>query len=210
MRGRSRLRWRIASLLGVLGAAAAAAQSAAPDLNRMALDWASGDFRSPLVCEIDGAARLGFRRVTISPGPPTSEQLVAQVRFFDLELPAGTRCNTETTKDVQNVLGTLALTHRGRSRPDTAQRDFASALRREGGFEYEIVSGRLELAPAHDPAAKRSVDFRGGRARLDEVKRGSDAWRRLNEYPSPRKLTLRVDAPDGSSLELDLVGLPPR
>jgi hypothetical protein len=54
------------------------------------------------------------------------------------------------------------------------------------------------------------VDFRGGRAWLGEVRRGSDAWRRLAEYPAPRKRALRVEAPDGSALELDLVELEPR
>ena len=199
------------SLLAALGlATAAAAQTPAPDLNRLALDWARGDFRSPLVCEIDGTARLGFRRVTIVGAPPTLEQPVARVRFFDLEVPDGTHCGTETVPDVPNVVGTLALAHRGRSHADTAARDFASTLRREGGFEYAIVGGQLELAATHDPAASRQVDFRGGRAWLGDVKRGSDAWRRLAEYPVPRKLTLRLEAPDGSSFELDLVELAPR
>jgi hypothetical protein len=199
-----------ALLLAVGLAPRSAAQTAAPDLGRLALEWARGDFRSPLVCEIDGAPRLGLRRVTIAPGPPSLERPAAHVRFFDLEVPDGTRCGTETEKEVPNVIGTLALAHRGRSRPDTAMHDFASTLRREGGFEYEIVSGQLDLQPAHDPAAVRRVDFRGGRAFLGEVKRGTDAWRRLAEYPVPRKLTLRVEAPDGSSLALDLVELPPR
>jgi hypothetical protein len=187
-----------------------AAQTAAPDLGRLVLEWARGDFRSPLVCEIDGAPRLGLRRVTIAPGPPTLERPAAHLRFFDLEVPDGTRCGTETEKEVPNAIGTLALAHRGRSRPDTAAHDFAATLRREGGFEFEIVSGRLDLQPAHDPAASRRVDFRGGRAYLAEVKRGTDAWRRLAEYPVLRKRTLRVEAPDGSSLALDLVELPPR
>jgi hypothetical protein len=197
-----------AAALGLIHAAAA--QTAAPDLSRLALEWARGDFRSPLVCEIDGAPRLGLRRVTIELGPPTLERPAAHLRFFDLEVPNGTRCGTETEKDVPNAIGTLSLAHRGRSRPDTAAHDFSSTLRREGGFEYEIVSGRLDLQPAHDPGATRRVDFRGGRAFLGEVKRGTDAWRRLAEYPVPRKLTLRVEAPDGSSLALDLVELPPR
>jgi hypothetical protein len=199
------------ALLLALGSAhPSAAQTATPDLARLALEWTRGDFRSPLVCEIDGAPRLGLRRVTIEPGPATLERPAAHVRFFDLEVPAGTHCGTETEKDVPNVIGTLALVHRARSRPDTAARDFASTLRREGGFEYEIVSGRLDLQAAHDPGAARRVDFRGGRAFVAEVKRGTDAWRRLAEYPVPRKLTLRVEAPDGTSLALDLVELPPR
>src|SRR5512139_545532 len=79
-----------------------AAQTAPPDLGRLALEWARGDFRSPLVCEIDGAPRLGLRRVTIAPGPPSLERPAAHLRFFDLEVPAGTHCGTETEKEVPN------------------------------------------------------------------------------------------------------------
>lgn len=211
MRERPANAWLGGSLLLALGlAAAAAAQAPGPDLNQMALDWARGDFRSPLVCEIDGTAQRGLRRVTISPEPREVQPPVARLRFFDLDVPDGTRCGTETLRDVPNVIGTLALAHRARSRTDTASHDFAATLRREGGFEYEILGGRLKLEPPHDPAAAREVDFRAGRAWLGEVKRGSDSWRRLAEYPVPRKLALRLEAPDGSSLELDLVELPPR
>src|SRR3990172_3742498 len=72
-----------AALLAALGlTAAAAAQTAVPDLNHLALEWARGDFRSPLVCEIDGTPRLGLRRVTIAPGPATLERPAAPLRSF--------------------------------------------------------------------------------------------------------------------------------
>src|SRR3990172_2579948 len=64
-----------AALLAALGlTAAAAAQTAAPDLNHLALEWARGDFRSPLVGEIDGTPRLRLRRVTMPPRPPPLER----------------------------------------------------------------------------------------------------------------------------------------
>ena len=48
---------------------------------------------------------------------------------------------------------------------------------------------------------------------FEAVRRGSDAWRRLQDLPSPHKLSLTLEAPDGTRLSLDLAqaGLePPR
>jgi hypothetical protein len=172
-------------------------------MNWLALQWGRGEFRSPLVCEIDGTAHRGLRRLLITSGPRHLDPPVNRLRFFDLEVPAGTHCVT-AMGDAPNVLGSLAVLHRGPSRVDTADHDFASALRRERGFEYEIVQGILKLGASADPDALREVDFSGGRARLTTIQRGSDAYRRLADL-SGRKLQLVLEASDGTRLQFDLV-----
>lgn len=191
----------------VLAAASAHAQSTPLDENALALRWVRGEFRAPLVCEIEGVAHRGLRRVLVEPGPGRVSPEVNSLRFYDLELPAGSRCVTETRGPSPNVTGAVSFLRRGRSRPDSAQRDFAATLRREGGFSFEIASGKLRIGPSQDPDAARVVDFRRGEARFEEIRRGSDAWRRLADLPGRRKLKLRLEAPDGTSLEFDLVQL---
>jgi hypothetical protein len=182
----------------------------ARDLNWLALQWSRGDFRAPVVCEIDGVAHRGLRRVLVSPGPRHLDPAVNRLRFYDLEVPPGSRCVTEWG-EAPNVIGSLTFLRRGTSRVDTAEHDFRSALRREGGFEYEIPSGRLKVGPSHDPEALHEVDFGGGRLRLTQVERGSDAWRRLAEFTTPVKRQLELEAPDGTRLTFDLVQFePPR
>jgi hypothetical protein len=184
---------------------AVAQRPPARDLSWLALQWARGDFRAPLICEIDHVPRRGLRRVLIAPGPRQVEPPVNRLRLFDLEVPKGTRCMTEMKADLPNAIGTVAFLHRGLSRPDTAERDFAATLRREGGFEYEIVSGRLQIGAAGQPESMREVDFAGGRMWLREIARGSDAQRRLAEFGAQRKLQLAIEAPGGTRLEFDLV-----
>ncbi len=103
-------------------------------------------------------------------------------------------------------LATSLLTLDGRSRPDTAAHDFQAALRRQGGFEFQIRAGRLRLGePGKPPDALREVDFKGGTAEIRRVERGSDAHRRLADFGERRKLSLNLEAPDGTRLGLDLV-----
>jgi hypothetical protein len=189
--------------------AAAPAQPQGPDLNTLALLWTRGDFRAPLVCEIDGEARRGFRRIQVGAGPQGLQPPANRVRFHDLEVPPGSRCIAEARGPVPNVSGSLTFRRRGPSRVDTARHDFEQKLRREGGFDFEVLGGRLRAGPSEDPAAAREIEMKGGRVRFVEVERGSDAWRRLVEFPG-RRLRLLVEAPDGTALEFDLVDLEPR
>lgn len=200
----------LAAVLLALAAPGAQAQGAAPDENALALLWSRGDFRAPLVCSIAGEAHRGFRRVLVEAGPPQVAPEVNRLRFYDLEVPEGSTCVTETRGASPNVVGAISFLRRGRSRPDTAQRDFSASLRRDKGFSFDIVSGRLRIGPSDDPQAMRAVDFRRGELRLEEIRRGSDAWRRLADLPASRKLKLSLEAPDGTRLEFDLVqlGLP--
>ena len=197
----------MAAFLVAVTAALAHAQSKTLDENSLALLWSRGDFRAPLVCEIAGEAHRGFRRVLVEAGPPQVVPEVNRLRFYDLEVPPGSHCVTETRGASPNVLGVISFLRRGRSRPDTAQRDFSVALRKDGGFSFEVVSGRLRVGPSEDPEALRVVDFRGGEARFEEIRRGSDAWRRMADLPASRKLKLRLEAKDGTLLEFDLLAL---
>jgi hypothetical protein len=178
----------------------------APGLAELALDWIRGEYRAPLICEIEGLPHRALRRVLVSPAPRPVRAPSNRLTLFDLEAPGGTRCHDETGGEQPNAIGSLALTLEGRSRPDTAARDFQAALRREGGFEFRIRSGRLRLgAPGKKPGALREVDFKGGTADIREVKRGTDAFRRLADFGERRKLSLSLEAPDGTRLALDLV-----
>lgn len=177
-----------------------------PGLNELALEWTRGEYRAPLICEIDGAPHRALRRILVSPGRRYSRTQMNRLAFFDLEAPADTRCHDETGGDQPNAIGSLALALETRSRPDTAQHDFDAALRREGGFEFQILAGRLRLgAPGVDPDTMPVVDFGGGTAEIRNVERGSDAYRRLAEFGQRRKLTLVIEAKDGTRLRFDLV-----
>ncbi len=129
-----------------------------------------------------------------------------RLAFFDLETPKGTRCHDETGGEEPNLIGSLALALEDYSRRDTVRRDFDTALRREGGFDFQIRAGRLRLgAPGEETSTLPEVDFSGGTAKIRRVERGSDAFRRLAEFGQLRKLRLVLEAPDGTRLSFDLV-----
>src|SRR4030042_192036 len=191
----------IAFLLLLLptGAPGQAPGGASATLNALALEWTRGEYRAPLICEIGGVPYRALRRVLVPPGPRGAQVPMTRLAFFDLEAPQGTRCHDETGGEQPNAIGSLALTLEGSSRPDTARRDFDVALRREGGFEFRIRSGRLRLgAPGEAADALREVDFAGGRADIRRVDRGTDAYRRLADFGERRKLGLLLEAPDGT------------
>lgn len=192
--------------LAVVALAPVSAQQAAQrDLVDLALLWSRGEFRSPIVCSIEGSAFRALRRVRVGAGPRKSVRRMNRLTFYDLEAPAETSCQDEMGKEEPNVIGSLALTFDARFRPDTAQRDFQVALRRDGGFVYEIKAGRLRVGvPGPDPGSLREVTFAGGSAELRAVKRGSDASKLLADLPSPRKLLLTLRAPDGTELRFPL------
>ena len=177
-----------------------------PGLNEFALEWTRGEYRAPLICEIQGVPHRALRRILVSPGPREARTPMNRLAFFDLEAPEGTRCHDETGGEQPNAIGSVALALDARPRPDTAQRDFDLALRREGGFQFQIRTGRLRLGdPGEAASALREVDFSGGTADIRKVERGSDAFRRLVEFGERRKLSLVLEAPDGTRLSFDLV-----
>jgi hypothetical protein len=202
------------SVLGLVGLAAfavaapASAQRAGGSeitVAELALEWARGRFASPVVCQIDGEAVRGLRRVLITPGPPHVEPPVDRIVFVDMEVSGASRCVSELEGEVPNLTGSLDIRLESTRRPDTAERDFREQLRRRGGFEFDVVSGGLKLQPVGQPeSAARAVDFRGGSAFLRDVEEGSDASRLLASFPSPRKVLLELSARDGTKLSFPL------
>ena len=193
-------------LLLPVAAFAQAPGGPSPGLNELALEWIRGEYRAPLICEIEGVPYRSLRRILVSPGPRDARTPMNRLALFDLEAPEGTRCHDETGGEQPNAIGSLALALEARARPDTAQRDFELALRKEAGFEFQIRAGRLRLgAPGQAASALREVDFSGGTADVRTVQRGSDAFRRLADFGQRRKLSLVLEAPDGTRLSFDLV-----
>jgi hypothetical protein len=181
------LAWRAVALASpLLLACAAAAQPRVLDLNVLALDWARGRYLSPVICETDGELVRGGRRLLITPGPRHARPPTDRILFSDLEL------------------GQLEFRHLARARPDTAQRDFKAALRRDRGFEFAIARGTLRIQPVGSDEP-RDVDFGGGEARLHAIAPGSDDARLLGDLIGLRKLVLELESPDGTLLRLPLL-----
>ena len=186
-------------------ASAARAQAAAPDFNAMALDWSRGRWVSPLLCEIGDEPVRGIRRLLIAPGPRQVSPPVNRLTFRPLEADAASRCFTALGAAAPDVVGSLQFRHDRRVSADTLEREFKAALRRDHGFEFKILSGRLRIAEVGKPEeAARTSDFSGGRARFRSVEPSSDAARLLADIESPRKLSLELEAPDGTRIELPL------
>jgi hypothetical protein len=187
-------------------AAASAALAQGPDLNALALEWLSADWAAPLVCEIAGRPVRGVRRMRVAPDRRHGSHPMGEMRFFDLAAPDATRCTGELGADEPEVRGALLFRLERPSRPDVAMRDFEQALRRDGGFDFSIESGRLQIQRVGGAEAPRAVDFAGGTLRTRLVRPGSDAARLLAEFPQPRKLTFEIEARDGTRLRFHGVG----
>ncbi len=174
----------------------------------LALAWARGRFRSPLICTFDGEPRTGLRRVEITPGPSHATQRVDRLTFFDLEARDAERCGTTLGGASPNLVGSLWLGYAPkRPRSDTPDREFKLVLR-DGSVEFQIVQGRLRTGPAQfAPEDLEEIDLRGGTVRLEAVRRGSDAARVLAEFGAQRKLELIVETPDGGGFRMPLVEL---
>lgn len=178
----------------------------AVDLRLLALEWTRGVYRAPVLCELEGETRRGLRRLLVRPDSRRGRTPTNELALFDIDVPEGTRCHGVLGGDEPNVVGVLRFTLEARSRPDTARHDFASALRREGGFTFAVREGRLRVGPpGAEPEALEAVDFAGGTLEVRRVERGSDAWRRLADFGPRRKLRLALEAPDGTRLSFDLV-----
>jgi hypothetical protein len=205
------MRSRLAVFAALALAVAARATAQEASLSELALQWLHGDFRAPLICEIEGAPHRAVRRVRILPARQLTHRPTDRVVFYDLEAPTPTRCHDEKGAAEENVIGAVSLVHESRrDRPDTASHDFADALRRSGGFDFRIADGVLRLGEPGAPLdSLRSVDFAGGTAEAREVRPGSDAWRRLGDFGPRRKLSLTLVARDGTRLAFDLAELEP-
>ncbi len=196
-----------------LGLAARDARAQSPgmpgapiDLNLLALDWARGQFRAPMICQVDGAARQVLRPVVIAPGTLGASPPQNRIQFPDSDAPGVAHCTSETGTPEPRVGGALIITIRGRSRPDTVQRDFDVTMKRDHGFEYEILSGKLRIAVFGEPdAPAREVDFTGGKASFRLVELGSDAERILADFPGRQGYTLELSAPEGERLVFHVV-----
>ena len=200
---------RVRVVLG-LAVALLPARASAEGLLELALAWVQGDYRAPLVCELDGTAREALRRIRIQPGPRTDARSPLRLTFHDLEAPAGIRCSSVSGEPEPNLIGVLELAFDGRSRPDTGEVDFRNAMRHDGGFPFRVTAGRLRIGTAGAPTGElETLDFAGGTAEIRAVVAGSDAARRLAAYGSERQRELIVRAASGRQLRFDLVELPP-
>jgi len=195
---RARLGARAALLVLGPWSLASPAHAGPPDLNQRALQWLRGRWASPIVCESNGDAHRTLRRLVISSGPRHDRPATDRLAFFGVEVEAASRCNDAMGVAAPDVRGSLFLTLPSISRPDLAQSDFQRALRQSGGFDFDVVSGRLRLTGWGEAAEPRIVDFAGGTVRARVVRRGSDAARILADLEGPRKLTLEVESPDGA------------
>jgi hypothetical protein len=182
-----------------------------PDLNLLALDWARGRYSAPLMCTFDDEPMRGMRRVLVVPGSPNALPPVGRLVFVELEVDDAGRCFTDFGAPAPNLRGTLQIRLLGAPHPDTARRDFKSAMRREGGFDFYIASGSLQVHTVGErPESAQSIDFAGGEARMRVIKPGTDAFRLLAEFSSPRKVGLRIATRKGVSFSLDMFLSAPR
>ena len=199
------------ALLAVLLPAGAAAQQGAPDLNRLVIDWATGRYASPVMCEIAGKPVRGVRRILITPETFRGQQSLAVIHFVDMQVDDASRCFNATGEGLPNVIGTLKIRLPGRPHPETALRDFKLAIRRERGFDFEIVGGSLSIRDVTSPpSAPRVVDFRGGHAGLHRALPATDEARELADFGSPRKAVLKIEARDRTRLSFPIFMTAPR
>ena len=190
-----------AALAGLLGPAPGAGQPEL-DLNQMALRFTQGAFASPLVCEHGGEARRGLRRVRIDAASKDMIPPANHLVIYPMRIPEGVRCYLDSGEAQVDVAGSVTFHLEGFSRPDLAPREFQETLQRDGGFTFTIKGGSLDVA------GKR-VEFAGGKARFSLVRPGTDAWKRLQDLEAPHRLSMQLDAPDGTRVAFDLAMVGP-
>ena len=166
----------VAAAAALVLLAAGAATQPLVDLNELALRWTRGQFASPLICELDGHAKRGLRRVLVTAGPRDRPPLSNKLSFVAMNLPAGARCYADTGEDQPDVAGSVMYHLEGISRPDLATREFQETLEREGGFRFDVRTGVLQVGG-------RKVDFAGGTRAL---RAGASGQRRVAASPGSR------------------------
>jgi len=201
--------WAALLCAGMLALCSSAAAQGPPDLNLLVIDWASGAFASPVMCEIDGEVVRGIRRLTLVPHQDVDRRVVAVLQFVDMEIDEASRCFDTLGHTMPNLVGKLYLRVPGRSRPDTARLDFKRALERERGFTFEVLRGALKVTEASKPPSEPTVvDFRGGEVRITMIAPASDADRQLAPFRSARKALLQLKSRGEVSLDLPIFEAP--
>jgi len=183
-----------------------AAGQSAPSLGDTVTIWARGNWASPVYCRIDGETVRGIRRVLIDPARnPLPGRTELELRFVDMQVDEAERCFDLVGSELPNLVGKLQLRFNGTSHPETVERDFQRALRRDRGFAFEVVRGRLRVEPV-EPGEDggRVEDFAGREAWLRRPAPASDSERALADFRSPRKLELELQTPGGETLRLPL------
>jgi len=176
------------------------------DINALALDWIRGQYRAPMVCEFEAGPQRVVRRVLIAPAPKRLVPVQDRIEFPDPAAPGVKRCFSELGSEEPLVAGGVAITLREPSRPDTASHDFEQTLRREHGFDFDVVDGALKLGRfGTSDEALQEVDFSHGKARLHLVQPGTDAAKLLADFHDLPGFTLELTAPDGRRLVFNLV-----
>ena len=176
-----------------------------PDLNALVVNWAMGQYASPIFCEIDGELIRGVRRVLLKPHQTFGRPVNLEVHFIDLQPDEATRCVNSMGQKQPNILGKLRLQIPGKPHPETAKRDFKRRLKRDKAFDLEIVEGRLKLQEVAIPTPPATVEnFRGGQATLGPAMPATDAARELALFKSQRKMILTLKSSSGTLIELPL------
>ncbi len=204
-------RWEPGLLIGlaVLAVSASARAQSGPDLNMLAVQWVSGEFASPVMCEIEGETVRGIRRLTIEPHRDRDRRIVGLLRFIDMEADGAKRCFDTLGRPMPNLVGKLYMRIPGRSRPDTARRDFRHALERDKAFSFEVVRGALKVQPIALPPGEAKVqDLRRATVRVSLIAPASFADRELAPFRSPRKALLELNGRGELSLELPIFEAP--
>jgi hypothetical protein len=197
--------WRRAARIAAVAVSLAGSPAAAQpelDLNEMALRFTQGQYAAPLTCEHEGKSRRGLRRLRVDPASKDTIPPANHLVVYPLRIPEGVRCYLDTGEAQVDVAGSITYHLEGFSRPDLAPREFQEKLQRDGGFTFTIKAGSLDVA------GKR-VEFKGGTARFSLVRPGTDPWKRLQDLDSPLKLTMTLDAPDGTQVAFDLAMVKP-
>jgi hypothetical protein len=191
------------ALLLVCAAVFAPAQAQEPTLADLALRWAAGNWVSPIICPLpDGPGRVA-RALRVVPPPQPGHRATHWIEFAPLRT-AGP-CKNELGGEEPDVSGKLRIGLAGRYRPDTADLDFKDAMKRERGFRFEVLEGKLRMRGTD---GAREIDFAGGSAELRDVTPGSDAARILGENRDVPRRTLALEARDGTRLFFPLLGVP--
>jgi hypothetical protein len=196
--------WLLAAALAWLAAALpASAQPREPTLAELSLMWAAGDWAAPVVCPLPEGPRRVARAVRIEPPRETGHRPSHWVRIAPLGV-GGVRCTNELGQEEPDLEGRLRIALPGRWRPDNARLDLQQALRRSGGFRFEVLEGKVTVRGSE---GTRGVELGGGTAELTEVVPGSDAARMLGELGDTPRRTLALEARDGTRLVLHMVGV---
>jgi hypothetical protein len=193
------------TLTAICMAAGTTSAQGPPDMADLVSEFSRGRFISPLMCEIDGESIRGIRRVVIAPELIREQRKGLLVQFVDMKTEGATRCINNLGQKQPNVIGKLQIALPSNLHPETAKRDFKRALKRNRGFDFEIVEGWLKITPVQQPPGEPQVEnFRGGKARIGTVAPATDADRELADFESPRKLILELESKAGLRLALPL------